>query len=180
LCCFTLSPPGINAASLPYDDVNRFVEDKAGNLWLAQWRGLIFDRAKYIKQYLRSNNKTSLSNNVIVSLCVDHENVLWIGTFFGGLNRFDGQQFTRYRHSDGDSSSLANDHVWEIFEDREQNLWIGTLGGGLDIFNRETNRFKHIQYKGALQDPVSFSYISSILQDKKGNVWVGTMGDRRL
>ena len=66
--------------------------------------------------------------------------------------------------------------MWEIFEDREQNLWIGTLGGGLDIFDRETNRFKHIQYKGALQDPVPFNYISSILQDKKGNLWVGTTG----
>jgi signal transduction histidine kinase/ligand-binding sensor domain-containing protein/DNA-binding response OmpR family regulator len=169
-----------NAASLPFDDVNRFVEDKSGNLWIGTNGGglIFFDRKRNtFKQYLHDpNDKTSLSNNVIVSLCIDHENVLWIGTFFGGLNRFDGNKFTNYRHSDNDSSSLANDHVWEIFEDREQNLWIGTLGGGLDIFNRETNRFKHIQYKGALQDPVPFNYISSILQDKKGNVWVGTNG----
>ena len=65
------------------------------------------------------------------------QDILWIGTYFGGLNSFDGKKFTHYRHNDNDSSSLANDNVWEIFEDREQNLWIGTLGGGLDLFDRK-------------------------------------------
>ncbi|MES2649999.1 MAG: two-component regulator propeller domain-containing protein [Bacteroidota bacterium] len=169
-----------NAASLPYDDINRFVEDKSGNLWIGTNGGglIFFDRKQNtFKQYLHDpNNKSSLSNNVIVSLCVDHENILWIGTFFGGLNRFDGKNFKHYRHSDSDSTSLASDNVWEIFEDREQHLWIGTLGGGLDSLKRETNQFKHIQYKGKLKDPGPFNYISSILQDKRGNVWVGTTG----
>jgi len=169
-----------NIMSLPYDDVNRFVEDKSGNLWIGTNGGglIFFDRKLHtFKQYLHDpNNKNSLSNNVIKSMCIDHENVLWIGTYFGGLNSFDGKKFNHYGHSDNDSSSLANDNVWEIFEDTEQHLWIGTLGGGLDILNRETNRFEHIRYKGALPDLGPFNYISAILQDKKGNLWVGSTG----
>jgi len=164
-----------NAASLQYDDVNRFIEDKYGNLWIGTNGGglIYFDRKNNtFKQYLHDpNNANSLSNNVIVSLWIDHEDKLWIGTYFGGLNSFDGRQFTHYTHNNNDSSSLADDNVWEIFEDREQRLWIGTLGGGIDLLNRKTNGFKHYKFTG---DLVSFNYISAISEDRKGNLWFGT------
>ncbi|MEO6721071.1 MAG: two-component regulator propeller domain-containing protein [Ferruginibacter sp.] len=169
-----------NIKSLPYDDVNRFVEYKSGNIWIGTNGGglIFFDRKENtFKQYLHDpKNKNSLSNNVIVSMCIDHEGVLWIGTYFGGLNSFDGRQFTHYGHSDSDSSSLSSDNVWEIFEDRENNLWIGTLGGGLDLFDRKANRFQHYQYNSTSRNILPSNYVSSILQDKKGNLWVGTSG----
>jgi signal transduction histidine kinase/ligand-binding sensor domain-containing protein/DNA-binding response OmpR family regulator len=170
-----------NAKSLPYDDVNKFVEDKSGNIWIGTNGGglIFFDRKQNtFKQYLHDpNNRNSLSNNVIVSLCIDHENVLWIGTYFGGLNSFDGKKFTHYRYNESDSSGLVNDNVWELFEDREHNLWIGTLGGGLDVFDKKTNRFKHNQYKGVMNDDrLPSNFVSSIMQDRKGNLWVGTSG----
>ncbi len=79
-----------------------------------------------------------VSSNVIVSLCLDHNNVLWIGTYYGGLNAFDGKKFTRYKHDPKDTRSLADDNVWEIFEDSRHNLWIGTIYAGLDLYDRRT------------------------------------------
>ena len=108
-------------------------------------------------------------------MCIDDENILWIGTFIGGLNSFDGKKFIHYRHNDADSASLANDNVWKIYEDREQNLWIGTLGGGLDLLDRKDGRFKHYQNKQETPGILPSNYISDILQDKKGNLWIGTV-----
>ncbi|MGZ3900785.1 MAG: two-component regulator propeller domain-containing protein, partial [Bacteroidia bacterium] len=120
------------------------------------------------------NNKNSLSNNVIVSLCIDDEGILWVGTYTGGLNRFDGKNFKHYRHDDADSASLANDNIWKIFEDRERNLWIGTLGSGLDLMDKKTSRFKHYQLKQDKPGTLPSNFISDILQDRAGNLWIGT------
>ncbi|MGF7230081.1 hybrid sensor histidine kinase/response regulator transcription factor, partial [Arachidicoccus sp.] len=114
------------------------------------------------------------SSNVIISLCIDHNGILWAGTYFGGLNRFDGNKFTHYRHNDNNSSSLSNDNIWDIFEDREQNLWIGTLGGGVDLFDRKEKRFEHFQESPGKPSMLPSNFISKIIEDKNGDLWIGT------
>jgi signal transduction histidine kinase/DNA-binding response OmpR family regulator/streptogramin lyase len=107
-------------------------------------------------------------------MCIDYEGILWIGTYYGGLNRFDGKNFTRYRYNANDPAGLSNDHIWEIYEDRERNLWIGTLGGGIDLLDRKTNRFTNYRSTPGQPGPLRSNYISAILQDRKGNLWVGS------
>jgi signal transduction histidine kinase/DNA-binding response OmpR family regulator len=107
-----------------------------------------------------------------VNLCLDHEDKLWIGTFFGGLNCFDGNKFTRYQHRADDPSSLSDESVWEIFEDSKHQLWIGTLSGGVNLFNRKTKtftRYSHPQEKALVS-----TYTSTIMEDRQGNLWFGT------
>jgi ligand-binding sensor domain-containing protein len=75
-----------------------------GNLWLGtNGGGLVYFNRKdgSFKKYLHdAANPNSLTNNVIVSMCLDHEQKLWIGTYFGGLDCFDGKTFKHYRHND--------------------------------------------------------------------------------
>nr|WP_236675878.1 two-component regulator propeller domain-containing protein [Chryseolinea lacunae] len=162
--------------ALPFEDINRFVEDKKGNLWLGtNGDGLIyFDRhsGRFTSYKHDPNNPHSLSSDVVVSLCLDHENKLWIGTFFGGLDCYDGKTFTRYQHHADDSTSLSGKSVWEVFEDSEHRLWVGTLDGGLNLFNRKNSTFARFYHPGqkALYSP----YISTIFEDSKGNIWFGT------
>jgi signal transduction histidine kinase/ligand-binding sensor domain-containing protein/DNA-binding response OmpR family regulator len=164
--------------SLPYDDVNHFVEDKKGNLWIGTNGGglIYFDRKRQtFRQYLHNPiDPGSLSNNVIVSLWIDHQDILWIGTYLGGLNAFDGKRFTHYRHNEADASSLADDRVWEIFEDSRNNLWIGTLAGGLDLFDRRQNKFIHHQSVPGRSSRIQSNYISSLIEDRHKNLWIGT------
>ncbi len=89
---------------MPFDDVNAFVEDKKGNLWIGTNGGglIYYDRQlNRYQQYLHnSSNTNSLSNNVVVSLFIDHQQKLWIGTYLGGMDCFDGKNFIHYKHDD--------------------------------------------------------------------------------
>ncbi|MEO7989174.1 MAG: two-component regulator propeller domain-containing protein [Chryseolinea sp.] len=109
---------------------------------------------------------------MIVSLCIDHEKKLWVGTYYGGLNSFDGKSFTRYNHDPNNPQSLSDASVWEIYEDSSDRLWVGTLSGGLDLLDRRTKTFSH--YRSGDLNSVQSLYISAITEDGEGNLWVGT------
>jgi len=164
------------AGTLPYDDINSFVEDGQGNVWIGgNGGGLIyFDRKKNsFRQYLHDPlNENSLCSNIIVSLMLDRDGKLWIGTYFGGLDCFDGKKFIHYRHRDDDPASLADDRVMCLCEDLDRQIWVGTLAGGLDRLDRKSKRFFH--YKSTLPNSIRNDYISSIITDGDGNMWVGT------
>lgn len=161
---------------LPYEDINCMVEDDIGNLWIGtNGGGLVhFNRqnGKFTTYRHDPMNPNSLSSDVIVSLFLDHQKKLWIGTYFGGLNRFDGKNFTRYVNDPANPKSLSGSSVWEILEDSQKRLWIGTLDGGLNLFDRETKVFHPFEETGdrKLYSP----YISELEEDDDGNIWVGT------
>ncbi|MCR8557210.1 response regulator [Mucilaginibacter sp. BJC16-A38] len=163
------SDPG----SLPFNDVDKFAEDKPGNLWIGTNGGglIYFNRktGKYIQYKHDPANPNSLSNDVIVNLFIDHDQKLWICTYLGGLDCFDGKTFTHYRHDDKIATSIADDRVWSILEDSSHRLWIGTFDGGLEIFDRSKKIFYHPFKQGDIRSRL----ISSIFEDKQGNIWTG-------
>lgn len=160
-----------NSASLPYDDVDCFVEDANGNLWIGtNGGGLIFyDQAtkKYTQFRHDAADPNSLSNDVVISLCIDHEKKLWIGTYFGGLDRLNGTGFEHYRHSDEDPSSISDDRVYSIMEDSSLKLWVGTFAGSMNIYDRKANNFIHPDYN------MTSEYTAVLYQDKQKNIWIG-------
>ncbi|HPM31593.1 MAG TPA: two-component regulator propeller domain-containing protein [Chryseolinea sp.] len=166
----------LSTVGLHFDDMNRFAEDDKGNLWLGTNGGglVYFDRQNntYKQYHHNPADPNSLSNDVIVSMCIDSDKVLWVGTYYGGLNSFDGKKFTRYKHNPNDSTSIADDNIWELFEDKEGKLWIGTLYNGVDVLDRKTKKIKHYPFGRA--NSVHSNYISEIKEDAKGNMWIGT------
>ena len=157
--------------SLPFEDVNRFVEDESGNVWIGTNGGglMYYNRTlKKFTQYKHDQaNPNSLANDIVISLFIDHEHKLWIGTYFGGLDCFDGKTFTHYRHNDKMPGSLSDDRVYSIIEDSRLNLWVGTFAGGLNVLDRATNTFRHPQY-ARISD-----YTAIIIEDRQKNIWIG-------
>jgi len=160
-----------NPASLPYEDVDCFVEDKKGNLWIGTNGGglLFYDKAqkKYTQFKHDAGNPNSLANDVVISLCIDHENKLWVGTYFGGMDRMEGGQFVHYRHNDNNQASISDDRVYSIIEDSSNRLWAGTFAGGLNIYDRATNSFKHPQHN------MLSEYTAMLYEDRQKNIWIG-------
>ncbi len=105
-----------------------------------------------------------------MSLLLDHEGKLWIGTYFGGLDCFDGKTFTHFRHRDDDPGSLADDRVMCLCEDAERQLWVGTLAAGMDRLDRRRKVFYH--YRSGLPESLHNDYVSSIITDAHDNLWI--------
>lgn len=111
-----------------------------------------------------------LANSQINNICQDNKGFIWISTE-NGLSRFDGTDFTTFRHDRNKQTSIASNLVQTVFEDSSGNYWIGT-SAGLEKFETEYNTFTHID----LQDPEikeSDQHISSITE-------VTIQGNRRI
>ncbi|WP_407430545.1 two-component regulator propeller domain-containing protein [Arcticibacter sp.] len=117
--------------------------------------------------FINLSSKEGLSSNVVNTIHKDSFGYMWFGSD-DGLNRFDGQQFTVYRHKGDDSSSIASNEILTIHEDRSRNLWIGT-GSGLVLYNRKMDSFKNYRETKNMA-------ITSISSDGNGDVWVAGYG----
>ncbi|MFC6098724.1 hybrid sensor histidine kinase/response regulator transcription factor [Olivibacter domesticus] len=163
--------PLVNKQSgLPFEDVNRFVEDRHGNLWIGTNGGglLYFDRAKnHFESYKQTSSPHSLSSNIIVSMLLDTNHNLWLGTYYGGLNVFDGKTFKRYPVGLAKGQRPQDNSIWELYQDSRKRIWVGTLSDGLYYYNASEDRFV------ALNDERIPKYISAITEDRNGNLWVG-------
>jgi ligand-binding sensor domain-containing protein len=120
-----------------------------------------------------------LSQNNVKCILKDHEGYMWFGTD-DGLNRYNGYNFTVYRHNSKDNSSLPANNISALFEDRAENLWVGTGSGGLSVYNRGTDAFTTYHSKKNDESTLSSDEINSVVQDREGNIWVGTYAGLNL
>lgn len=72
--------------------------------------------------------KNGLSQSTVFDIVQDKSGNLWFATY-DGLNRYNGYDFTIYRHDDTDAYSLPSDIVRTLNTDSKGRLWIGTDEG---------------------------------------------------
>jgi ligand-binding sensor domain-containing protein len=82
-----------------------------------------------------------LPSPMVRSLCVDSENVLWIGTYDGGPGRFEKGKFTRYTTQDG----LFSSGVFQILEDSQGYFWISSNQGIYRVRKPELNDLRQAE-----------------------------------
>lgn len=141
--------------TIPGDPYTFIHQDRNGIFWLGAEDGLLrFDlpTASFKRYRNDPNDASSLSHNVVRAIAEDPfepDQVLWIGTAGGGLNRFDKERetFTHFTEKEG----LSNNVVYAILSDKEGNLWMST-NHGLTRFNPRTRAFKNFDIKDGLQD----------------------------
>jgi PAS domain S-box-containing protein len=161
-------------------------EDRNGNLWIGTAsKGLnIFvpdnggkGRGTFIHYQNDPTDAGSLSGNNVLSIYEDKVGILWIGTNYGGINKYNPcrRQFVLYRNHPNDANSLSRNTIQAILEDSKGMIWIGTNGGGLDCLDRKKNKFTH--YVNNPKDPNSLSnnLIRNICEDRYNKLWIGTV-----
>jgi PAS domain S-box-containing protein len=115
------------------------------------------------------------NDNLIRIMMRSRQGIIWLGTNFGGLNRFDPQtrKFQYYEHDPLDPESISHNRIDSIAEGVDGTLWLGTEQGlcCLDPQSEYVERFEY-DPNDALQNPM----IESVFVDSKGNVLAGTDG----
>ena len=70
---------------------------------------------------------------------------MWFATY-DGLNKYDGYNFTVYRHQYKNPRSIASDITRCVVIDEDNRVWIGTRDG-LSLYNHRKSEFSNFYYK---------------------------------
>jgi ligand-binding sensor domain-containing protein len=106
--------------------------DNSGTVWLGTYRGLARYRNGSWDVFTMDNS--DIPYNDISSLCSDRDdaNAVWLGTWRGGIARFDGTHWTKF---DSLNSKLPGNYVEALAYDSQNRLWIGSWGGGVAVYD---------------------------------------------
>ena len=152
-------------------------------LFLCQWEQTIFaqhnreaDSDPISPRHIRFTHLSvadGLSHSDVRAIVQDSQGFIWLGTWLGGLNRYDGYTFKVYKHNDRDQGSLGSDSISGLHVDRTGVLWVAT-NEGVDRYQRDTDSFAH--YRHRTDDPTSLPayQATSFAEDKSGTLWVTT------
>ena len=168
---FHLFPTPTNNEKVIFQD---FLEDKAGNYWLATWHGGVYQyktKEKSFTEYTSKDkvlwyNSTAMINDPLA-------NAVWIGSFNYGVSRFDLLTGKRQRYFPSDTSpeytqlSLVRD----MKTDAAGKIWMATYGAGIYYYDHNKPKekaFTHI----TTRDGLTNSSYYAIASDNKSRVWL--------
>ena len=175
--------------TLSDNDVGSILEDQKGNLWFGTHSGLnrlepeaaTGDGPPQFTRYQHDpENPKSLSHDIVFSIYEDRAGKLWLGTWGGGLNRFDPEteSFVHYRAKEG----LPNDVVYGILGDADPAdlgaiprdgggyLWLST-NLGITRFDPLTETFQNYDAGDGLQSN-EFNF-NSYARSSRGELFFG-------
>ena len=166
-----------DSLSLPHNAVRAVCEEPFGNkaLWVGTANGLWrYDRTTGAERIFRTQTQRGihiakgLPDNDIRSLYCDRRGMLWIGTFSGGLCRYDFNKntFKQYGQNTNDSINIKTKAIFKIFEDGAETLWICTNSRLLYRYNRSTDSF--------VSRGVGAGAVRAMVEGSDGGLWLGT------
>ena len=154
-----------------------------GNLWLGTEYSLeLFDPAKnHFSHFTHiANEPNSLARNGnVMSMLADRQGILWVGTYQGGINKFDKSLsiFDTYRNNPHDQQSLSFNTVTGFAETPEGDIWVSTGGGALNLWQRQADRFLRYNPDPERKDWLSTWGLLCLYQSKKSRyLYIGTYG----
>jgi len=184
--------------SLSSDLVIDIISDRDGEIWIATFGGGLIKLArddsnnndqlkarstKFLRYRSIENNNSALSDDKAISLFEDINGDIWIGTFYGGLNRLDANnktltpdkaKFKSYQENNKLSNSISDNTIMAITQDSEGYLWIGTFGGGIDRYDIRTQTFTSFSKLSNHQNSFTDVEILSLFIDRSGILWAGS------
>ena len=114
-----------------------------------------------------------LSQSMAYCILQDSRGFIWIGTQ-DGLNRYDGQHFSIFKHNPRDPDTVGSDRFFSIYEGADSRIWLGT-DKGIDIYDPSLEKF--FKFNERTPDGMSVDgCIRHISKDAEGKIWIAGDG----
>jgi signal transduction histidine kinase/ligand-binding sensor domain-containing protein len=144
------------ADGLSSDSVERFYQDREGNLWVTTSRGI--DRFRNLR-VASFSVRQGLSADRAGSVLASRDGTLWIGNH-GALNFLRQGKMSAIRARVG----LPGQNVTSLFEDYENRLWVG-IDDGLTVYER--GRFHSV----TRPDGSPLGIVVALTEDVEHDIW---------
>ncbi len=162
---------------LSHSNVYSIIQDQQGFLWFGTPDGMNkYNGFNFTVMQNDPLNPNSVPNNNTGNLYLDSKGIIWIGTWGGGLIRFDPvfEKFNQFLNDPEDACSISDDRVQSLFEDSSGNYWFGTYFGGLNRYDPQTGCFHSYQHDESDSGTISHNRIWGIVEDHFGMLWLAT------
>ncbi|HEY4788010.1 MAG TPA: two-component regulator propeller domain-containing protein, partial [Bacteroidales bacterium] len=125
-------------------------------------------------------NRWTISDESVFNIYLDDNNILWVGTYSGGVNKADIRQKPFMLYSQDPMSpdkSIIDNKIRAIYDDNHGNLWIGTHNRGITRIDMKTNTYTHFIHnpKDTINSLIE-NEVRKIYGDRFGYIWFGTKG----
>ena len=121
-----------------------------------------------------------MNNNLIFALLLDQSDNLWIGTWGGGINKFNRakNEYKFYKFNLPDFRNFGLNTIKSLLEDKSGNIFAGTFGEGLLKYDKKSDKFISVPIPRTKTDEGrQGNFISVLYEDSYGDIWLGTEGD---
>jgi signal transduction histidine kinase/ligand-binding sensor domain-containing protein/DNA-binding response OmpR family regulator len=173
------------SSAIPEDTYFTIICERApGEFWVGTQNGLLRLLEKnddlvvdgFFVNHLYDDK--SLPGNHIISLLADSEGVLWIGTRYNGLAKYDPykQPVVRYMQTPGSQNTLHSNDIRSVSEDEEGHIWVGSRNQGLDYIIQDSGEIKHFDADSEQEGSLPDNGVRVLYLDKQDVLWVGYSG----
>lgn len=146
-------------SGLPNNLINNIAMDDEGVLWLATDGDICrFDGTNW------KTIRLPADQNIALTIEVDHQGDIWIGTYDQGLYKYDGRSVRKKWGGYKDMDFGVND----IAFDKDNTLWMATRIG---ILKYEADKWKLYDTSNSVLTSNLFYQLD---MDSKGNLWAAT------
>jgi diguanylate cyclase (GGDEF)-like protein/PAS domain S-box-containing protein len=163
--------------------IRSILQNHDGNIWLGTETGIsiLSSKNQHLFSYNTQNSMNfGLDSPNILSLYKDSNDSIWLGTFAGGLYRYnaDSSEIKLFKKTpivpteqseEYEPTGLSGNIIWGISEDTKGKIWVGTQSNGLSqldpenfVFQTFLSEFEH--------------YIWALEVDELNRIWVASSG----
>ncbi len=170
--------------SLSHNYIQSMIQDHRGDIWIGtdggglnQASDLTPDgQADFTHFRNLADNNNFIGHDIVISLCEDESQNLWIGTL-AGVDKTDLKKKNIHTYQKSDSPNaldLLDNVIASVYEDEEGKLWVGTWGKGMSIIDRKSNKSTHYLADLTGENHIPENHVHVIFRDSQSRVWLGT------